>query len=104
MASALRRHCRPLSAAAATLLADLIDARSFDLYDEPMGSLAELEAYAEQTSSALMRLAAQILRDGNDPRLIDADRGMPASPMRSRGCWSRFRCMPRGGSSMCRST
>ena len=48
-------------------LADLIDARSFDLYDEPMASLADLERYAERTSSALIEMAARILSDGRDP-------------------------------------
>src|SRR5438045_3123307 len=42
------------------VLADLIEARSFDLYDDPMGSLEELEAYAVKTSSAVMALAAEI--------------------------------------------
>ena len=56
------------------VLAEMIEARSFDLYDDPMGSLAELEAYAEKTSSALMRLAAQVLSEGNDPGLDDATR------------------------------
>jgi phytoene synthase len=49
------------------LLADLIDARAFDLYDEPMASLADLERYALRTSSALIELAAHILCDGHDP-------------------------------------
>jgi phytoene synthase len=48
---------------------DLIDARAFDLYDDPMGSLNELEGYATKTSSAVMALAARILNDGNDPRV-----------------------------------
>lgn len=39
----------------------LIDAHAFDLYDEAMASLADLDAYAEQTSGALFALAAQIL-------------------------------------------
>jgi phytoene synthase len=39
----------------------LIEARRFDLYDEPMARLADLEAYARHTSSALLALAAQIL-------------------------------------------
>lgn len=56
------------------VLSEMIEARSFDLYDDPMGSLTELEAYAEKTSSALMRLAAQILNDGHDPRLNEAAR------------------------------
>ena len=45
-------------------LAELIDARAFDLYDEPMASLAELERYAAQTSATLIALAARILSDG----------------------------------------
>jgi 15-cis-phytoene synthase len=42
-------------------LFDLIEARRFDLYDDAMAGLAELESYARQTSSALFALAAQIL-------------------------------------------
>jgi 15-cis-phytoene synthase len=42
-------------------LAALIEAHRFDLYDEPMATIADLEAYASATSSALMALAAQIL-------------------------------------------
>jgi phytoene synthase len=49
------------------MLAELIDARAFDLYDEPMASLAELERYAMRTSSALIELAARVLNDGDDP-------------------------------------
>ena len=46
--------------AVAKLIA-LIEARRFDLYDEPMAAIADLEAYAAQTSSAVIALAAQIL-------------------------------------------
>jgi 15-cis-phytoene synthase len=46
---------------AADKLTDLIAARRFDLYDEPMGTVADLEAYLRRTSSALIDLAAQIL-------------------------------------------
>jgi 15-cis-phytoene synthase len=56
------------------VLLEMIEARSFDLYDDPMGSLTELEAYAEKTSSALMRLAAQVLHDGNEPGLNEVAR------------------------------
>src|ERR1700689_2134729 len=42
-------------------LIDLVDARRFDLYDEPMASLSDLEAYARKTSSTVIALAAQIL-------------------------------------------
>ena len=46
---------------ATTSLLDLIEARRFDLYDDPMATLADLESYATKTSSALFALAAQIL-------------------------------------------
>jgi phytoene synthase len=46
---------------------DLIEARAFDLYDDPMASLDELEAYAAKTSSALLVLAARILDEGKGP-------------------------------------
>jgi phytoene synthase len=39
----------------------LIDARRFDLYNEPMMRLADLEAYARKTSSALIALTVRIL-------------------------------------------
>jgi 15-cis-phytoene synthase len=42
-------------------LIELIDARRFDLYDEPMATVVDLETYARRTSSILFALAAQIL-------------------------------------------
>ena len=42
-------------------LLDLIEARSFDLYGEPMPTLAALEGYARMTSSTLIELGAAIL-------------------------------------------
>jgi phytoene synthase len=39
----------------------LVAARRFDLYDEPMATIVDLQAYAEHTSSDLIALAAQIL-------------------------------------------
>ena len=49
-------------------LLDLLEARSFDLYGDPMPTLAALEAYAEKTSSTLIDLAARILdRAPTDP-------------------------------------
>src|ERR1700722_17243035 len=56
---------------AATKLPALIDARCFELYDDPMARLADLEAYARKTSSALIALAAQILA-GGEAEAIDA--------------------------------
>jgi phytoene synthase len=49
------------------MLADLIDARTFDLYDEPVASIAYLESYAARTSSALIDLAGRVLCDGRSP-------------------------------------
>src|SRR5580693_1022030 len=42
-------------------LTALLDARRFDLYDDAMARLIDLEAYARKTFSALLALAAQIL-------------------------------------------
>jgi 15-cis-phytoene synthase len=42
-------------------LLDLIEARSFDLYDDPMPTLAALDAYADKTSSTLIGLACRLL-------------------------------------------
>lgn len=39
----------------------LLEARRFDLYDEPMRTAAELEDYALKTTSAVIAMAAQIL-------------------------------------------
>lgn len=51
---------------------DLIDARVFDLYDDPMPSIADLEGYCGETSSALFRLACLVLAEGRDPGGADA--------------------------------
>jgi len=48
-----------------------ISARRFDLYDEPMATLADLDAYADGASSSLIALAAQIL-NGDGASDIDA--------------------------------
>jgi phytoene synthase len=48
-------------------LVDLIDARVFDLYDDPMPSVGDLEGYLGETSSAVIRLASLILAGGEDP-------------------------------------
>jgi phytoene synthase len=44
----------------------LIAARRFDLDNEPMRSLGDLEAYAEGASAGLVAVAAQVLADGLD--------------------------------------
>src|SRR6478672_8475500 len=56
------------------MLTELIDGRSFDLYDEPMASLSYLERYAMHTSSALIELASRILCDGRDTGTSDLSR------------------------------
>jgi phytoene synthase len=46
---------------------NLLRARIFDLYDDPMPSLNDLEGYAGDTESTLMQLGALILSGGEDP-------------------------------------
>lgn len=53
-------------------LVDLIDARIFDLYDDPMPSLNDLEGYCGETSSSLIQLSSIVLADGSDPGTADA--------------------------------
>jgi 15-cis-phytoene synthase len=42
-------------------LAGLVEAHRFDVYDEPMQSLAELQSYAAKTAGAIFESAVQIL-------------------------------------------
>jgi phytoene synthase len=51
---------------------DLIDARMFDLYDDPMPSLNDLEGYCGETASSLIQLSSIILNDGKDSGTADA--------------------------------
>jgi len=44
----------------------LIDARTFDLYDDPMPSLSDLEGYAGETASLLIHLSATVLAGGRN--------------------------------------
>ncbi|MBP1856731.1 phytoene/squalene synthase family protein [Rhizobium herbae] len=52
----VKSHELPVS-----VLQDMIDARIFDLYDDPMESRSSLEGYAGETASALIQLASLIL-------------------------------------------
>jgi phytoene synthase len=54
-----------------TALRNLVEARRFDLYDDAMPSLNDLEGYAGETSSSLMQLAALVLAGGADPGTAD---------------------------------
>jgi 15-cis-phytoene synthase len=70
----------------------LIDAHAFDLYDDAMASLADLDAYAERTSGVLFALAVHIL-DGK----ADADASMAAAAPAgiAWGVAQRLRSFPR---------
>jgi len=48
-------------------LLDLIEARRFDLYNDPMPSLTDLEGYAGETVSAILQLAALVLSKQSGP-------------------------------------
>jgi 15-cis-phytoene synthase len=61
---AVSHHRLPVAA-----LLDLIDARTFDLYDDPMRTLDDLVVYARRTSSALIALAMRILEPAESEHL-----------------------------------
>ena len=45
----------------------MVEARIFDLYDDPMPGLNDLEGYCGETASALIQLASIVLNNGEDP-------------------------------------
>lgn len=51
---------------------DLLEARTFDLYDDPMPTWLDCEGYCGETSSALIRLAGLVLANGSDAAGADA--------------------------------
>jgi phytoene synthase len=53
-------------------LVDLIDARVFDLYDDAMPTVNDLEGYAGETSSSLIRLASLVLAEDGQAGPADA--------------------------------
>jgi phytoene synthase len=57
----IRRFALPVAA-----FDNLLAARAFDLYDDPMPTLNDFEGYCGETASALFRLAALVLSDGRD--------------------------------------
>lgn len=57
--AAIDRHDLP-----AQPFVDLLDARVFDLYDDPMPSRNDLEGYCGETSSALFQIACLVLDAG----------------------------------------
>ncbi|ASY62845.1 Phytoene synthase [Sinorhizobium sojae CCBAU 05684] len=56
----IREHRLPVA-----VLQDMIDARIFDLYDDPMGDRSALEGYAGETACALIQLASLIIDPEN---------------------------------------
>ena len=54
-------------------LVELIDARIFDLYDEPMATVDDFELYAIRTQSPIFAMASGILRSGGAPELFTLD-------------------------------
>ncbi len=62
LAETIRQYRLPVSA-----FDNLLTARVFDLYADPMPTLNDLEGYAGETSSALMQMAAIVLAGGSDP-------------------------------------
>jgi phytoene synthase len=56
LVEAIHTHKLPLAA-----FGNYLDARIFDLYDDPMPGRTELEGYCGETSSAVMQLAALVL-------------------------------------------
>jgi 15-cis-phytoene synthase len=73
VAAALRETLARYGFVADPLL-ELIEARTFDLYDEPMASLADLELYAIRTQSPIFAMACGILGGGTPaPELSTLD-------------------------------
>ena len=54
--NAIEKHRLPVNT-----LSALVEARRFDLYDEPMQTVSELEDYACKTASAVFDMAARVL-------------------------------------------
>jgi phytoene synthase len=76
VAAALRATLERYGLAADRLIA-LIDARAFDLYDEPMATLTDLEIYGIKTQSSLFAIAGEILGASGAPgELITIDAGI----------------------------
>ena len=76
VAAALRETLARYRLASDRLIA-LIDARAFDLYDEPIATVTDLEIYCIKTQSALFAMAAEILGGGGTAtELLTLDAGI----------------------------
>ena len=79
VAAALREALERYGLSAERLIA-LIDARAFDLYDEAMATLTDLEIYGIKTQSALFGMAAEILGSrGVQSEMLTLDAGIAYS-------------------------
>ncbi len=67
LSACIEEHRLPVA-----VLTDMIEARIFDVYNDPMESRAALEGYAGETASALIQLASLILDPGNAARSAEA--------------------------------
>ena len=103
VAAALRETIARYRLAAAPLL-ELIEARTFDLYDEPMATRRPIsKATRIKTPSALIAMAADIL--GAAARRPNCCTLACRRRLRDRRAAARLcRCTPRAGSFICRST
>ena len=89
VAAALRETLMRYKLAASPLLG-LIDARTFDLYDEPMATLADLQRYGEQTDAAVFAMAGQILGAAAETMTREAGLAFAMAGMLSGFCQTRF--------------
>lgn len=71
VAAALRETLARYNIPSDRLIA-LTDARGFDLYNEPMASVTDLEIYGIKTQSALFAMAAEILGAASELMTLDA--------------------------------
>ena len=69
-AAALRRIISDYDLTVATLI-NMIEARRFDLYDDPMPDRNTLEGYAGETTCAVIQLSLHILGSGSANRTAD---------------------------------
>lgn len=56
----------------AAKLIDLVEAYRFDIYDEPMPTLAALQSYASSTAGAIFDCATRILGEASEENAIEA--------------------------------
>lgn len=63
----IREHHLPIA-----VFQNMIDARIFDLYDDPMQDRSALEGYAGETASALIQLSSLILDPSNASKSAEA--------------------------------